>query len=71
MNTEEIAETTEETVENVNMFLQFIEDHIPDMIGFGFKILFAVILIIAGKYIIKQSADLRQELLPVPTQIQG
>ena len=53
MNTEEIAETTEETVENVNMFLQFIEDHIPDMIGFGFKILFAVILIIAGKYIIK------------------
>lgn len=52
MNTDEIAETTQETVENVNLPLQFIEDHIPDMIGFGFKILFAVILLIVGKYII-------------------
>ena len=52
MNTDEIAETTQETVENVNLLLQFIEDLIPDMIGFGFKILFAVILLIVGKYII-------------------
>ena len=52
MNTDEIAETTQETGENVNLLLQFIEDHIPDMIGFGFKILFAVILLIVGKYII-------------------
>ena len=53
MNTEEITETTQETVENVNLFIRFIEDHIPDMIGFGFKILFAVLLFIAGKYIIR------------------
>ena len=33
MNTEEITETTQETVENVNLFIRFIEDHIPDMIG--------------------------------------
>ena len=53
MNTEEITETTQETVENVNLFIRFIEDHIPDMIGFGFKILFAVLLFIVGKYIIR------------------
>ncbi len=53
MNTDEIAETTQETVENVNLLLQFIEDHIPDMIGFGFKVLFAIILLIVGKYIIR------------------
>lgn len=29
MNTEEITETTQETVENVNLFIRFIEDHIP------------------------------------------
>ena len=53
MNTEEITETTQETVENVNLFIRFIEDHIPDMIGFGFKILFAVLLFIVGTYIIR------------------
>lgn len=53
MNTDDIAATTEETVENVNMFVQYLQNHIPDLIGFGFKVLFAVILLIIGKYIIK------------------
>lgn len=53
MNTNEIAETTEETVENVNMFIQYVQDHIPDLIGFGIKIIFAILFFLLGKIIIR------------------
>ena len=48
MDTEEIAQTTEETVENVNLFIQYAQDHIPDLIGFGIKIILAVIVFVIG-----------------------
>lgn len=53
MDTQDITQTTEETVEHVNLFFQYLQDHIPDMIGFGFKILFAIVLLIIGKYVIR------------------
>lgn len=53
MDTGEIAETTEETVENVNLFIQYAQEHIPDLIGFGIKILLAVAVFIAGKCLIR------------------
>lgn len=53
MYTEDITQTTEETVENVNLFIQYLQDHIPDLINFGFKILFAILLLIIGKYVIR------------------
>lgn len=53
MYTEDITQTTEETVEHVNLFIQYLQDHIPDLINFGFKILFAILLLIIGKYVIR------------------
>lgn len=53
MDTQEITQTTEETVEHVNLFIQYLQEHIPDLIGFGFKILFAIALLIIGKYVIR------------------
>lgn len=53
MDTEEIAQTTEETVENVNLFIQYAQDHIPDLIGFGIKIILAVIVFVIGKCVIR------------------
>lgn len=53
MDTQDITQTTEETVENVNLLIQYLQDHIPDMISFGFKILFAILLLVAGKYVIR------------------
>lgn len=53
MTTNDIAETTEETVENVNMFIQYAQDHVPDLIGFGIKVLVAVLFFLLGKFIIR------------------
>ena len=53
MDTEEIAQTTEETVENVNLFIQYAQDHIPDLIGFGIKIILAILVFVIGKCVIR------------------
>ncbi len=48
-----ISEKTEENVKQVNILLQYIQDHIPDILSFGIKIIFAFVIFIVGKKIIK------------------
>lgn len=53
MNTNEIVETTEVAVENVNVFVQFLQNHIPELIGLGIKILAAILFFMVGKFVIR------------------
>lgn len=50
---EEVIETTQQTTEEVNTFIQYIQDHIPNLIGFGVKVLFALLFFAIGKIFIK------------------
>ena len=38
--TNEVEEVTQETVEEVGRFAQYLQDHIPSLIAFGIKVLF-------------------------------
>lgn len=53
MTTEEVRETTEETVKHVNIFLEYLQEHIPDLIGLGIKIALAAAFFVAGKLFIR------------------
>lgn len=53
MTTEEVRETTEETVKHVNVFLEYLQDHIPDLIGLGIKIALAAAFFVLGKLFIR------------------
>ena len=48
-----ISSKTEENVKQVNVFLEYIQDRIPDAIGFGMKVLFAIVIFMIGMKIIK------------------
>lgn len=48
----EIVEATGEVTKEVNKFAQYMNDHIPDMISFGIKVLFAFIVFFIGKKVI-------------------
>lgn len=53
MDTEEITQTAEKTVESANFFIRYLQDHIPDLVGFGIKIILAILLLIVGKCVIR------------------
>lgn len=71
MDTNDIAETTEETVENVNMFLQYAQDHLPDLIGFGIKIIIAILFFLLGKLIIKMARGIAAKAFEKSNADQG
>lgn len=48
-----ISSKTEENVKQVNVFLEYIQERIPDAIGFGMKVLFAIVIFMIGMKIIK------------------
>lgn len=48
-----ITSTTEENVKQVNVFLKYIQDKIPDAIGFGMNVLFAILIFLIGMKVIK------------------
>lgn len=50
--TDEIL-NTEETVEEVNHFIQYFRDHIPNMISFGIQVVLSIVLFIIGGKVIK------------------
>lgn len=51
--TNEVAEVTQDTVEEMNQFVQFIQDSVPSMIGFGIRVLMALVAFFIGRMIIK------------------
>lgn len=51
--TNEVAEVTQDTVEEMNQFVQYIQDRVPSMIGFGIRVLMALVAFFIGRMIIK------------------
>ena len=51
--TNEVAEVTQDTVEEMNQFVQYIQDSVPSMIGFGIRVLMALVAFFIGRMIIK------------------
>lgn len=51
--TNEVVEVTQDTVEEMNRFAQFIQDSIPNVIAFGVKVLIALVVFFVGRIIIK------------------
>lgn len=47
------AEATNEAAQEVNQFVKFIQDNIPTMIGFGIKVILALVFFFLGGKIIK------------------
>lgn len=50
---EEVIETTQQTTEEVNELFQYVQSHIPSLIGFAFRVFLALIFFALGKMIIK------------------
>ncbi len=54
---EDVIETVSENIEGVqeqtNIFIEYVMNHVPDMISFGIRILVAIIIFFIGKKIIK------------------
>ena len=48
-----VQEVTSEATQEVNQFIRLFEDHIPDLVAFGIRVLLALILFFAGSKIIK------------------
>lgn len=53
MDTNEVAEVANEATEEVNAFIQFVQNHIPSLIAFGLKVVFALVFFFIGRIIIK------------------
>lgn len=51
--TEQVTEVTKDTVEQVNSFVKYFQDHIPNLIGFGLKVLIALVVFFIGRLLIK------------------
>lgn len=53
---EEVIETTQETAqeatEDVNALIQYVQEHIPSLIGFGIKVLMAIAFFFIGRIVI-------------------
>lgn len=50
---EEVAKQTEEVAEKANVLMQYLENKIPDILSFGFKVILALIVFFVGRLIIK------------------
>lgn len=48
-----VSENLEEMAEKTNIFLQYLQDHIPNLIGFVVNILIAILIFYVGKKLIK------------------
>ncbi len=47
------AETAGDAVQEVGRLTAYLQDHIPDMIGFGMKVLFAILFFCIGRIVIR------------------
>jgi small conductance mechanosensitive channel len=51
--TDQVVEVTQQTVDEVNSLVQYVQDNIPNMIGFGLKVIIALVVFFIGRIIIK------------------
>lgn len=51
--TKEVTEVTSEAAKEMGKFAQYINDNIPALIGFGVKVLLAIIFFFIGRKVIK------------------
>ena len=50
---EEVVETTKNAVEEMNQFTAYLQENIPNIIGIGVKVLFAILFFLVGRAVIK------------------
>lgn len=50
---EEVVETTQNAVEEMNQFTAYLQENIPNIIEFGVKVLFAILFFLVGRAVIK------------------
>lgn len=64
---EEVIETTQETAaeatEDVSAFLQYVQEHIPSLIGFGIQVIMALIFFFIGRIVINWLRRLTETML--------
>lgn len=60
---DEVIETTNEAAEDVNVFIQYLQDHIPNLIGFAIEIVLALIFFFLGRIAIKWIRKLTRKML--------
>ncbi len=60
---DEVIETTNEVAEDVNVFIQYLQDHIPNLIGFAIEIVLALIFFFLGRIVIKWIRKLTRKML--------
>lgn len=53
MDTTSVEAVTQETTEEINAFLQLIQNNTGALVGLGLKVLFAIIFFLIGRYLIK------------------
>lgn len=51
--TSAVAETAGEAVQEVNRFTEYIQNHIPNMVNFGVKVILAIVFFLIGRMIIR------------------
>ena len=60
---DEVIETTNEAAEDVNVFIQYLQDHIPNLISFAIEIVLALIFFFLGRIAIKWIRNLIRKML--------
>ena len=60
---DEVIETTNEAAEDVNVFIQYLQDHIPNLMSFAIEIVLALIFFFLGRIAIKWIRKLTRKML--------
>lgn len=60
---DEVLETTSEAAEDMNVFLQYLQDHIPNLISFAIEIILALVFFFIGRIVIKWIRKLVRKML--------
>ena len=60
---DEVIETTNEAAEDVYVFIQYLQDHIPNLISFAIEIVLALIFFFLGRIMIKWIRKLVRKML--------
>ena len=50
---EAATKTTQDTVKEVSQFTTYLQNHIPDFISFGVKVVFALVFFFIGRIVIR------------------
>ena len=69
--TKEVTEATSEAVQEVGKFAQYVNDNIPELIGFGIRVFLALIVFFIGTKIIKLLRKLVRRSLQKSTVDKG